>query len=941
MVWAYWVPATSISVTATTIVSRSSPPAGTYVRSIGSAGSEPGELGCPSGIRIDSSGNVWVADTEHNRIEEYSSTGTFLASCGSKGSGEGQFDEPVDLAFVGGDVYVADHANNRIEELTDTGSYVGQFGIEGSGSGQFKGPEAITADAAGNLYVVDNGNDRIEEFSSAGGFEGSFGSYGSGEGQLHNPESLAINAAGQIYVADADNNRVEVWMPDDQAVHDTRTVYYTAKEEAETSACRDHPEWVGLVCQTVPVAQPGGGMPELPTKTIAYNMWDQAEQVTETFGTTERTTKTEYNTGGQALATEEASSNDKALPKITDKYSTTTGLLEEQSTTVGEKTQAVKSKYNRRGELESYTDASGNTATYTYNEDDQIATVKDGSDEGKGEQTYHYSEETGELTELADVGAGTFTASYDAQGEMTSVGYPNGMTASYTHNAVGAATGLEYKKVTHCTESCTWFKDSLTPSIHGETLTQNSTLAEESYTYDSTGRLTQVQETPAGEGCTTRAYSYGEDGERTRLATSKPGSEGKCTSENPVVEAHTYDSADQMTDEGITYEPFGDTTKLSASDADGQAITSEYYLDSQVYKQTQHEETSEYKLDPEDRVLETVNTGKTSSTVTDHYDGPGNSIAWTSEPGKWERRIPGIEGALAAVQTGTAKEDVTLELHDLQGNIVATVEDSETATKLAASYNSTEFGAPNSKGEPPKYAYQGASGLTSEGSTGRIVQDGITYVPQTGAMLQPPEDLAPATPTNHNTAYTSNPNNPADQAGAQFIGAQIAKREQENREREEAERPVGEVPSPEGAPTAPSEQPVLGSGGWPSPCSPGGACTASIHIFGPNSCHFPYTSCHIDFTKSITQEIVNVAYPHREEEVYVIGVVCGYVGGVGTPLAGAACAVLFGYYWFPFIHAIEHIHEYGGCLSLRYIGVPDLPPVATGFAADGGSGCVS
>ncbi len=378
---------------------------------------------------------------------------------------------------------------------------------------------------------------------------------------------------------------------------------------------------------------------------------------------------------------------------------------------------------------------------------------------------------------------------------MTSVGYPNGMTASYTHNAVGAATGLEYKKVTHCTESCTWFKDSLTPSIHGETLTQNSTLAEESYTYDSAGRLTQVQETPAGEGCTTRAYSYGEDGERTRLATSKPGSEGKCTSENPVVEAHTYDSADQMTDEGITYEPFGDTTKLSASDADGQAITSEYYLDSQVYKQTQHEETSEYKLDPEDRVLETVNTGKTSSTVTDHYDGPGNSIAWTSEPGgKWERRIPGIEGALAAVQTGTAKEDVTLELHDLQGNIVATVEDSETASKLTASYNSTEFGAPNSKGEPPKYAYQGASGLTSEGSTGRIVQDGITYVPQTGTMLQPPEDLAPATPTNHNTAYVSNPNNPADQAGAQFIGAQIAKREQENREREEANKPAGEVP---------------------------------------------------------------------------------------------------------------------------------------------------
>ncbi len=497
------------------------------------------------------------------------------------------------------------------------------------------------------------------------------------------------------------------------------------------------------------------------------------------------------------MATEETSSNDKAMPKIIDKYNTSAGMLEEQSTTVGEKTQTVTSKHNKRGLLESYTDASGDTATYTYNENGEVAKVKDGSDEGKGEQTYHYSEETGLMTELVDVGAGTFTASYDAQGEMTSVGYPSGMTASYSHNAVGAATGLEYKKVTHCTENCTWFKDTLTPSIHGETLTQNSTLAEENYAYNSAGWLTQAQETPAGEGCTTRAYTYGEDSERTRLATSKPGSEGKCTSENPVVEAHTYDSADQMTDEGIIYEAFGDTTTLPAADAGGHAITSEYYLDGQVYKQTQSEETSEYKLDPEDRPLETINTGKTSSTITDHYDGPGNSIAWTSEGGgKWERRIPGIEGALAAVQTGTAKEDVTLQLHDLQGNIVATVEDSETATKLLTKYNSTEYGAPNSTGAPPKYAYQGANGLTSENSTGRIVQDGVTYVPQTGAMLQPPEDLAPGTPTNHNTAYVSNPNNPADQAGAHEIGAQIAKREQENREREEASHPAGEVPVP-------------------------------------------------------------------------------------------------------------------------------------------------
>ncbi len=185
---------------------------------------------------------------------------------------------------------------------------------------------------------MDNANNRVQEFSSTGGFEGTYGSYGSGEGQLHDPEEIAVNAAGEIYVADADNNRLETWMPDDQAAHDAKTVYYTAKEEAETTACRSHPEWVGLPCQTLPVAQSGvSGMPELPTKTISYNMWDKAEKIVETFGTTERTTKTEFSAGGLALASEETSSNDKAMPKITDKYNASTGMLEEQSTTVGEK----------------------------------------------------------------------------------------------------------------------------------------------------------------------------------------------------------------------------------------------------------------------------------------------------------------------------------------------------------------------------------------------------------------------------------------------------------------------------------------------------------------------------------------------------------------------------------------------------------------------------
>ena len=60
---------------------------------------------------------------------------------------------------------------------------------------------------------------------------------------------------------------------------------------------------------------------------------------------------------------------------------------------------------------------------------------------------------------------------------------------------------------------------------------------------------------------------------------------------------------------------------------------------------------------------------------------------------KWTRNIPGIDGALDAIQTSGGTP--VLQLHDLQGNIVGTVGDSESETKLEHDYVSTEFGVPN------------------------------------------------------------------------------------------------------------------------------------------------------------------------------------------------------------------------------------------------------
>ena len=734
---------------------------GSYVRAFGSKGTTTGKFSCPGGVKIDASGNVWVADTGNNRIQEFSSTGTFIAAYGSKGTGNGQFVEPGDIAISGSDLYVTDAGNNRVQELSTSGTFIAKFGSEGDGGGEFFRPEGIATDTAGHLYVTDSGDGRVEEFSATGGFLASFGTEGTGDGQLQSPQGIAISPAGAAYLADAANNRVEVWAASNQATHDTKTIYYTAKGEAEVEACRNRPEWVNLPCQTEPAAQPEDS-PKLPVTTISYNMWNQAETMTETFGSgehkAERTRKTSFDAAGRATDDKETASTGESLPEVTDSYNTETGVLETQSTPTTGKT--ITSKYNTLGQLVKYTDADGATTTYSYEEgsDGRLEEVVMDGPEGeaereKGKQTYSYNATTGVMEKLVDSAAGTFTAGYDVEGHMTTETYPNGMTATYTVNSTGQSTGLEYKKTTHCSERCTWFSDSVTPSIHGETLTETSTLSKENNTYDSAGRLTEVQETPAGKPCTARLYAYNEESDRTSLTTRQSSTE-TCPTEGGTTERHTYDEANRLTDAGVTYEELGNTTKLPAGDAGQYELISSYYLDGQVASQTQDEKTIAYGYDPEGRTRETKTTikGKAEPTILSHYAAPGEAVAWTSEEGKaWTRNIPGIDGTLSAIHSSSGTTE--LQLHDLKGNIVATASLSETETKLLKTYNSTEFGVPAEGKEPPKYAWLGADGITSELASGAIAKDGITYVPLTGRALQTQPVEVPI-PVNVDTPFT-------------------------------------------------------------------------------------------------------------------------------------------------------------------------------------------
>jgi hypothetical protein len=216
------------------------------------------------------------------------------------------------------------------------------------------------------------------------------------------------------------------------------------------------------------------------------------------------------------------------------------------------------------------------------------------------------------------------------------------------------------------------------------------------------------------------------------LTTRAPGGEGKCATEGGTVEKHTYDEANRLTDAGIAYDSFGNVTKLPAADAEGHELTSTFYVDGAVATQSQNGVSNSYSLDPEGRVRETISG---ANTTISHYDSTGEAVAWTSEgEGKSKRNIPGIDGTLAATQTNS--ETPVMQLHDLQGDVVATIGDKAGETKLLSTYNSTEFGVPNAGKAPPTFAWLGAGDVASSLSSGVITYGATSYVPQTGRALQ-------------------------------------------------------------------------------------------------------------------------------------------------------------------------------------------------------------
>ncbi|NIN92136.1 hypothetical protein GTO36_03940, partial [bacterium] len=104
----------------------------------------------------------------NQRIQKFTSDGTFVTKWGSYGTGDGQFEEPYDVAVdSSGYVYVADCFNHRIQKFTSDGTFVTKFGSYGTEGGfAFKYPYGVGVDSSGNVYVC-AGNNCIQKFRPA------------------------------------------------------------------------------------------------------------------------------------------------------------------------------------------------------------------------------------------------------------------------------------------------------------------------------------------------------------------------------------------------------------------------------------------------------------------------------------------------------------------------------------------------------------------------------------------------------------------------------------------------------------------------------------------------------------------------------------------------------------------------------------------------------
>jgi uncharacterized protein (TIGR03437 family) len=200
-------------------------------------------LNQPRGVAVDAAGNIYIVDRDNNRVRKVGPTGIIstVAGTGVRGfSGDGgpATSALLNLPWGGialdssGNLYIADSDNSRVRKVSPAGIITtvagnGAWAFSGDGgpatSASVAQPWGVAVDTDGNLYIADLSNQRIRRVSPSGiistvagnGTPGFSGDGGAATGALlSSPSAVAVDAAGNLYIADTNNQRVRRVRPD-------------------------------------------------------------------------------------------------------------------------------------------------------------------------------------------------------------------------------------------------------------------------------------------------------------------------------------------------------------------------------------------------------------------------------------------------------------------------------------------------------------------------------------------------------------------------------------------------------------------------------------------------------------------------------------------------------------------------------------------------------
>lgn len=173
----------------------------------------------PTGITIDGSGNIYVADNGNNLIRKITSAGVVTTFAGSGTAGftnatgtSASFNSPYDIKYdvSSGNIFVTEKTNNSIRKIITSTQVVSTFagGTSGSANGtgtaaQFNTPNGLSVDNSGNLYIADYGNNKLRLSSSSADV-----SDVAVVKAFSQPNGVAIDASGVLYVSDQFNNSI-------------------------------------------------------------------------------------------------------------------------------------------------------------------------------------------------------------------------------------------------------------------------------------------------------------------------------------------------------------------------------------------------------------------------------------------------------------------------------------------------------------------------------------------------------------------------------------------------------------------------------------------------------------------------------------------------------------------------------------------------------------